>query len=92
MSESLTYRVSAGVVTQSVAEELVLLNNKTEMYYSLDQVGATMFEALAKGSDVESVAQLVCEVFEDAELETVRADVAELVANLVQRQLLEVVL
>lgn len=89
MAESLKYRVPPGVVTQSIADELVLLNNKTEMYYSLDAVGAMMFEELAKGSDTESVAQLVCESFEGAELETVQADVSELVDNLVQRQLLE---
>lgn len=89
MAESLKYRVPPGVVTQSIADELVLLNNKTELYYSLDKVGAMMFEALAGGSDTGSVAQLVCEAFGGVEIETVQADVTELVDNLLQRELLE---
>ena len=87
-SGSTRYQIPDGVVTQSIGNELVVLNNTTETYFSLDGSGAFMFEAFTSGEDLDRVVALVCSSFEGADETTVRADAVELLAALRDKQLL----
>lgn len=88
-SLSTTFQAPDGVVTQSIGNELVVLNNTTETYFSLDAPGAVMYEALANGSAVDAVVALVCASFEGTDEIEVRKDTVELLATLRDKQLLE---
>ena len=74
------------VLAQRAADSLVLLNLEGGQYYSLDEVGARVWE-LCDGT--RTVAELVSIIGReyDAPAETVRADVLELLTELADESL-----
>ena len=79
------------VLFQLFDNEAVLLHLKTEMYYSLDDVGARVWQLLEeqKRATVESLtAQLLNEYEVDAE--TLQKDIHDLLEKLTQAQLIQV--
>lgn len=89
MSESRDAVVAApGVLVQRLPDqESVFLNLTTEEYFALDPVGTVMWEELTEtGSTTLAVARLL-ERF-DVDEETLRRDLAMLVATLCERGLL----
>lgn len=75
------------VLTSSVGDELLLLNADSEDYYSLNEVGAMMFEQLTAGARKDDVIVAVAEQF-DAPAEVIRADLDVMVGELLSRGLL----
>ena len=77
------------VLSRELDDEGVLLNLETERYYTLDDVGIRMWQLLAEHGDVETVvAQLLDEY--DVEQATLRHDLADLIAGLVEADLMTV--
>jgi hypothetical protein len=87
----LPQRVSAGqdVVWQKVDGMVVLLGPHVERYYSLDDVGTRMWEALQERPDVPAALDRLQAIF-DIDDETLRRDLATFVATLVDIGLLRV--
>lgn len=83
------YRVPSSVVTRPIADELILLNNATETYFSLDPVGAAMFNALVSGTSMTAAVEAICNTFQGAEPGQVEADLRSLIKKLEDKQLLE---
>lgn len=77
----------AGVLTRPGKSTLILLDIRGGEYYTLDEVGARIWE-LCDGS--RTVAAIVAQIVEeyDASAETVQADVLELLTDLGQEKLL----
>jgi Coenzyme PQQ synthesis protein D (PqqD) len=82
------FAVPQHVASRSFPTEMVLLNLNTGKYHGLNPTGGRMFEVVDRCGDFElAVATLATEF--DQPLETVRADLRELCASLVERGLLE---
>lgn len=81
--------VSTDVVFQQLDDEIVLLNLSNENYYSLDDVGARMWQLLAEHGEVGPVVERLTEEF-DADETTLRRDLLELIAKLQEAGLLTV--
>ena len=70
-----------------VDDEIVILDLNTSVYYSLDEVGARMWELLLDGLAPDEVAGRICDEY-DAAPARARADLDELVALLRRESLL----
>jgi len=75
------------VLCQRVAETVVLLDPVSGCYFTLDDVGAHIWELCDGSHDVDQIAASVCTVYEAAP-EIVRTDVVELLEELVAEGLL----
>jgi hypothetical protein len=81
--------VSSDVLVQELQGEVMLLDLRSEHYYSLDDVGSRMWQALVEHGDVDSAVTALLEQYEVDEAE-LRRDLVELVERLAERGLLDV--
>ena len=81
--------VPANVVLRSFAQETVLLNVRSGQYYAVDPTGGRFLEAMAAGSDLATVAEVLAAEF-DQPLERIQADLTSFVAALADRGLVDV--
>lgn len=77
----------AHVIAQRVSEDLILLDPNSEQYFTLNDVGGRVWE-LCDGT--RSIAEMVSIIHQeyDAPLETIQADVVELLTDLAAEKLL----
>ncbi len=81
------YRPAEGVLFQKLDRDAVLLNLKTEQYYSLDGVGTRIWQLLGETGSLEAtVRRMLAEYTVDEA--TVRADTLALADKLAARGLL----
>ena len=81
------YRPAEGVLFQKLDRDAVLLNLKTEQYYSLDGVGTRIWQLLGETGSLEgTVRRMLAEYTVDET--TVRADIMALAEKLAARGLL----
>jgi hypothetical protein len=69
------------VLSQPVADAVVLLDMRSEQYYSLDDVGADMWQALRETGDMRAAVDALLEQY-DVERERLTADLREFTAQL----------
>jgi len=69
------------VLFQDVGDEAVLLNLQTEHYFSLNDVGTRMWQLLCEHGDTDTVVARLSDLY-DAEVDTLRQDLAELIVEL----------
>lgn len=77
------------VLVKDLDEEAVLLDVETETYFGLNGTGARMFKALTTAASIEAAIESLLREY-DAEPETLRQDVEQLVEDLRSRGLLRV--
>jgi Coenzyme PQQ synthesis protein D (PqqD) len=77
------------VLVRHLEGESVLLNLQTERYFGLDTTGTRMWEQLASSPSIEEAYEKLLEEFE-VEPGLLRANLSELLTNLVQNGLLNV--
>lgn len=82
------FTVSADVLFQEVAGEMVLLDLATEEYFGLDEIGARIWQAIDGGEPFETAMQQILDKFEVGR-EQLEQDVAALLDQLVQAGLLK---
>ena len=82
MSSTVTYSPAPDALFQPVADESVLLDLKSERYFSLDQVGTRIWQLLDEHKTIDGVVAQMLQEF-DVQEEVLRADVEALVAKLV---------
>ena len=68
--------------------ESVLLDLETEAYFGLNRLGTAVWMTLDDDGDVESIVSSTCEST-DVDADVVRADIAELIAELARQGLVE---
>jgi hypothetical protein len=85
---SLDDRVVVGpdVLVRPLADELVLLNVKTETYFGLDSVGMRMWTALLEAASIRAACDALLAEYE-IDAEALRRDVEVFVGELETRQL-----
>ena len=76
------------VLAQRAAETVVVLDPDSGHYFSLDDVGALVWELCDGTRDLGQIAALVCEEY-DAALATAESDVLELAAELSSVELID---
>jgi hypothetical protein len=81
-------RRRARVLVEQVEDQTVLLDLDSGMYFTLNDVGARVWELCDGTCDIDGIAGAIAAEF-DAGIEIVRADVAELVGELEAANLLE---
>jgi hypothetical protein len=82
-----TFRPAPDVLARSVGEELVLLDLASEQYFSLDPVGAAMWEAVMAAPSLAEARDALLEDWE-VPAEELAADLLELCQDLQGRGLL----
>lgn len=75
-------------VSSRVGDELVILDLDSSMYYSLDPVGARIFELLQEPTPLDALVEQVTAEF-DVDPRTAGADLLALVDTLVAEKLVE---
>jgi hypothetical protein len=75
-------------VSARAGDDLVILDLDTSMYYSLDEVGARIFELCREPVTLASVLDAVVDEFE-VDAATARADLVALVDTLIAEKLLD---
>jgi len=81
-------RLSADVMSERFGDEIVLLNLKTNRFFSLNRTGARLWELLAAGERLEAIEEQLCREFE-VDRAQVTVEVERMVASLNKEQLLE---
>lgn len=80
---------SPDVLVNVVDGQSVLLNLKTERYFSLDEVGTSMWQALTTSPSLRAACERLLGEY-DAEPQRLESDLQELAGKLVENGLLEV--
>ena len=75
------------VMVRVLDRESVLLNLETEQYFGLDEVGTRMWQLLTSSPSIEAAYQELLNEF-DVEPETLRANLDELLVQLIESGLL----
>lgn len=81
------FRISPEIAWRKVGDEAVLLNVRTSVYYSLNNVGSRIWELISAGRSSEDVILEVVRDF-DAEEAVVRKDFSELIKPLLEENIL----
>ena len=76
------------VITQRAMEKLVLLDVNGGEYFSLDEVGARVWDFCDGSRTASEVISMICQEYDDTSV-TVEADVLGLLSDLLQETLLE---
>jgi len=81
------FHLSDDVIHQPVLEEVVLLNLKSQQYYSLDDVGSRMWNLLLEHRDLDVVSSILLTEY-DVDRNRLRTDLEILVGELAQAGIL----
>ncbi len=79
-------KVSADAITQEVSGETVILDLKSEQYFSLDETGTRVWQLLASHRDEHEVLQTMLKEF-DVDEQTLSADLTSLIDKLLSEGL-----
>ena len=79
--------IPANVLIRFLDQESVLLNLNTERYFGLDSVGTRMWQLVTSAPTIESAYCQLIEEF-DADPETLRSDLSDLLNHLVENGLI----
>lgn len=82
-------RVAPDVLFRMVSDEAILVNLNTEVYLGLNPVGARMWSALTDAPSIDAAYQTLLSEYE-VEPARLRADLEELLGQLLGQQLIEV--
>ncbi len=77
------------VLTQQAADTMILLSLDNGQYYELNDVGRCVWELCDGTHRIDEMISMVCDTYE-APAEAIRADVMELLQELVEEKLLAV--
>ncbi len=81
------WKKSQHCIDRSIDGETVLLDLKTGIYYSLNEVGSAVWRILQSGATAAEIAEIVSSDY-DVEPNTVRADINELLNDLASEKLI----
>jgi hypothetical protein len=89
ISFSDSVRVAPDVLFRMVSDEAILVNLNTEVYLGLNPVGARMWSALTDAPSIDAAYQTLLAEYE-VEPTRLRADLEELLGQLIGQKLIEV--
>lgn len=83
-------RIPANVSFSVVGEDAFLLNTYTNKYYTLEEVGARLWELLNEGKSLKEAHQIILSEYE-VEPAQLERDILELINHLMENGLVEIV-
>jgi hypothetical protein len=86
--ESMNFKAPENILSQTVNDEMVLFNLETEVYFSLDEIGARFFGLLTSDLPYEDVLTRLEEEYE-VERSVLQGDLEKFVESLLETNLLE---
>lgn len=91
MSVDFSSRLVVGpeVLVRQIADESVLLNLKTETYFGFDALGTRVWTVLVSAPSIQAALDALLAEYEVSE-ETLRADLGELIDELIRRELVAI--
>ncbi len=88
LDRRLRARLSADVMSERFGDEVVLLNLKTNRFFSLNRTGARLWELLAAGAQLGAIEEQLCLEFAVDPIE-LATEVERMMASLQGEQLLQ---
>jgi hypothetical protein len=82
------WKHSRRIAWRKVADEAIILDVETAVYYSLTGVGLKMWELIGKGKTAPEVARILAQEY-DAKEGAIAEDCAELISKLGKKKLVE---
>lgn len=83
------YKHCSHVVFTELNGEIAILNSKTGIYFTLDEIGAIIWQDLKEGNTAEGLANNIVASY-DVDLQTCRQDVEELLQSMLKDELIEI--
>ena len=83
-----SWKHSRRIAWRKVADEAIILDVQTAVYYSLTGVGLKVWELIGKGKSAAQIAGILAGEY-DARESVIAADCAELIAKLGKKKLIE---
>jgi hypothetical protein len=81
------YSHSPHVTWRQVEKDAVVLDLRTSVYCSLNEVGVLIWEAIGRGQGVEAIRDKVCQTY-DITPKAAQRDIEELIADLLNKNLI----
>src|SRR6185312_4432625 len=81
------FTATADVLCQSVEDEMVLLDLKSQRYYGLDDVGARIWQLLQESGSPEEVANQICKEY-DGDQKQILGDVEGMIQDFLEQGLI----
>ncbi len=85
----IVFKLSADILLQEVANEMVILNLADGQYYGLNEIGARIVQLMSRGEDISSITQNLLGEF-DVEQSVLERDIQDLIEKLQQHALIEI--
>lgn len=85
---SSTVVVPEQVLVRQLDDEIVILDLASETYFGLDEIGTEMWNQLIAAESVEHAYRSLLELY-DVEPEVLRADMQDLLQQLIEKRLVE---
>ena len=79
----------AYVLYRLVENDIIILNAKSNLYYSLDKIGAMIWQLLMQGKTIDEIVDLIKNKYALSKRDKVRQDVGEIFGNFVKEGLVE---
>ena len=79
--------ISPNVIVQTIDDEVIILNTKTEKYFGLDAVAKDMWELLDKHQNTQAVIEEMLQTYE-VDKQTLSRDLDDLIKKLSQAGLI----
>ena len=80
-------KISDNIIAREIQGETVLLNKENGDYFSLNKMGTEIYNCLNDGKEIEEIAHYLFEKY-DADYETIKKDISELVSRLKSKNIL----
>lgn len=84
------FKLSAEQVSSQVSGEVVILNHEQGVYYGMEQVGATLWQALESGTKSFDELCFLIRAEYEVDQQTCETDVSALLQELINKNLVEI--
>ena len=81
--------VAKTLFTQSIDDEIVILDTQSEEYFGLDEMGAVMWEELRQSGSLEKLFNSINEAY-DVDMEQLKVDILHFVQSLADAGLVQI--
>lgn len=80
-------KISASVVSQMIGDELMILDTSTGTFFSLNQIGASIWREICAGTKIEALYDILIEM-SDVDPDQLREDIESLINELCSASIL----
>lgn len=89
IADDTTFAIRDDVISEEIEDELVVLDLEGDVYFSLNDVGRLIWEAISDGKTFSEVVDAICETY-DVERDRASEDAVAFLEDTLDRELLSV--